>query len=199
MNYSALAIVWTSMIGLEAAVTEPTERGGAEEERAAAFARLADRQLGASYRLAGVLLGSDADAQDAVQDAALIAWHRFGSLRDPERFPAWFQRILVNGCRDRLRQRSRVRILPMDAAMEVGRPFPSARLAERDALAQVLAELGPDQRTVIVLHYFAGLTLEAVAEQTGERLGTVKSRLHAALGALHAAYDAADRDGEGNL
>jgi RNA polymerase sigma factor (sigma-70 family) len=66
-------------------------------------------------------------------------------------------------------------------------------------LARVLADLGTDQRTVIVLHYFAGLTLEAVAEQTGERLGTVKSRLHAALGALHAGYDAADRDGEGNL
>ncbi len=158
--------------------------------RSAAFERLADRQLVTSYRLAAVLLGSETEAQDAVQDAAVTAWDRFGSLRDPERFDAWFQRILVNGCRERLRRRRRVRTIPLDVALEPPALFPAARLADRDALRQALDELEPDQRTVVVLHYFADLTLDEVAARTGERPGTVRSR-------LHAAFDAAERqDGE---
>jgi RNA polymerase sigma-70 factor (ECF subfamily) len=48
---------------------------------------------------------------------------------------------------------------------------------------------------VIVLRFYADLSLEQIAEQTGERLGTVKSRLHYALEALRAAYDAGSREG----
>jgi DNA-directed RNA polymerase specialized sigma24 family protein len=85
--------------------------GHSGSERQAAFGRLTDRQLVASYRLAALLLGSDVEAQDATHDAAVIAWERFASLRDPDRFDAWFQRILINVCRDRLRSRRRVRFL----------------------------------------------------------------------------------------
>ena len=180
------------MFGREAAVTERAVVDTAAD-REDAFARLADRQLAASYRLAAVLLGSEVEAQDAVQDAAVQAWDRFGSLRDAERFGPWFQRILVNGCRDRLRRRGRVRTLPMDDAPEPATAFPATRLAEADALRRVLADLPAGQREVVVLHYFGGLTLDEVAERTGERPGTVRSRLHAALEALHAAYDAVDR------
>ncbi|MDA8201608.1 MAG: sigma-70 family RNA polymerase sigma factor [Chloroflexi bacterium] len=172
------------------------ERGATDDPgaaRIAAFTGLADRQLAASYRLAAVLLGSEVEAEDAVQDAAVQAWDRFASLRDAERFEPWFQRILVNGCRDRLRRRGRIRTLPLDDAPEPSRAFPATRLAERDALRRVLGDLPAGQREVVVLHYFGGFTLDEVAERTGERPGTVRSRLHAALEALHAAYDAADR------
>lgn len=168
--------------------------GRSGTERQSAFGRMTDRQLVASYRLAALLLGSDIEAQDATHDAAVIAWERFASLRDPERFDAWFQRILVNVCRDRLRSQRRVRLIPIDDA-----PEPAAgggggsNLGERDALRRSLLTLTPDQRTVVVLCYFADLSLEEIAERTGERLGTIKSRLHYALQALHAAYDAADR------
>ncbi len=186
------------MFGREAAVTERAVVDSAAD-REDAFARLADRQLAASYRLAAVLLGSEVEAQDAVQDAAVQAWDRFGSLRDAERFGPWFQRILVNGCRDRLRRRGRVRTLPIEEAPEPAAPFPAGRLAERDALRRALADLPSEQREVVVLHYFGGFTLDEVSERTGERPGTVRSRLHAALEALHAAYDAVERaDGGGS-
>ena len=188
------------MVGREAVVADREDSGGrSEAERAAAFARLTDRALAPSYRLAALLLGSEIEAQDAVQDAALRAWDRFADLRDPARFEAWFGRILVNGCRDRLRQRRRVRTLPMDYVPDLPAPDGLPRLVERDALRRSLADLTPDQRTVVVLHYFAGLSLEEVAEHTGARPGTVKSRLHAALAVLHAAYDAAQRTGGGSL
>ena len=141
------------MFGREAAVTEPGAAARSREAlRAEAFARLADRQLAASYRLAAVLLGSEVEAQDAVQDAAVQAWDRFGSLRDAERFGPWFQRILVNGCRDRLRRRRRVRTLSIDDAPEPVAAFPATRLAERDGLRRVLADLPAEQREVVVLH-----------------------------------------------
>jgi RNA polymerase sigma-70 factor (ECF subfamily) len=162
-------------------------------ERQAAFGRLTDRQLAASYRLATLLLGSEVEAQDAIQDAALIAWQRFASLHDPDRFDAWFQRIVVNICRDRLRRRGSVRFLAMDGLAEPQTPDGATGRAEHDALRRAVISLPADQRTVVVLRYFAELSLEEIAEQTGKRLGTVKSRLHYALEALHAAYDAANR------
>jgi RNA polymerase sigma-70 factor (ECF subfamily) len=67
-------------------------------------------------------------------------------------------------------------------------------IAEREALAGALTALSPDHRLVIVLRFYADLSLEQIAERTGERLGTVKSRLHYALEALRAAYDAASRE-----
>jgi RNA polymerase sigma-70 factor, ECF subfamily len=171
-----------------AGIDERTDHG-----REAAFIRLADRQLAASYRLAALLLDSEVEGQDATQDAALIAWQRFASLRDPDRFDAWFQRIVVNICRDRLRRRGGVRFLAIDDIAEPPTMDGAANRAEHDALRSSIGTLTPDQRTVVVLRYYADLSLDEIAERTGERLGTVKSRLHYALEALHAAYDAASR------
>ena len=76
-------------------------------------ARVAD-----AYRLARAILLDDAEAEDAVQEASLAAWRRRDSLRDPARFDAWFDRILVNQCRDQLRRRKR--------AVPVAAPSPAA-------------------------------------------------------------------------
>ena len=54
------------------------------------------------------------------------------------------------------------------------------------ALRDALARLSPDHRTVVVLRYFADLSVEEIADRTGARTGTVKSRLHYALSALRA-------------
>jgi RNA polymerase sigma-70 factor, ECF subfamily len=189
------------MIEGEVAVNERASRAShdgpdaerSDVDRASTFVRLADRQLDASYRLAALLLGSEMEAQDAVQDAAVAAWQRFGSLRDPARFEAWFQRILVNGCRDRIRRRGRIRFLPMDGRPEVPTPDGTAGVAERAALRDALASLSSEQREVVVLRFLADLSLDEIAARTGERPGTVKSRLHYGLSALRAAYDAAAR------
>ena len=69
------------------------------DSRAESFCRLVDRNLDGSYRLAAGILGDRVEAEDAVHDAAVAAWRGFHELRDPDRFDAWFRRILVNGCR----------------------------------------------------------------------------------------------------
>ncbi len=198
LNHRPVGNVWTGVNGRGLVIDEPdgnaapgTTRTG--EERAAAFARLADGHLARGYRLASVILGSETEAQDAVQDAAVMAWRHFGDLRSGARFDAWFDRILVNGCRDRLRKRGRVRLIDLAGMQEQAGPDGTGGLAERDALRRALAGLPPDQRLVVVLRFYGDLSLDEIAERTGERLGTVKSRLHYALEALRAAYDAAAR------
>lgn len=166
-------------------------RARSEADRKAAFTELTERHLDASYRLAALLLGNWADAEDATHDAAITAWQRWSSLRDPARFEAWFQRILVNACRDRMRRR-RLRPIAL-GPIEPPAPDPFAGSAEHAALRGALERLSPDHRTVVVLRFFADLSVDEISHRTGERAGTVKSRLHYALQSLRAAYDAADR------
>lgn len=178
------------------------ERGGMElaDRQAAvaapevAFDRLVTARLDAAYRLAAFILAGDrAEAEDAVHDAALRAWQHFGGLRDPDRFDAWFTRIVVNVCRDRLARR-RVRLVAVDAYGQSS-PDHADRVATSDALEEAMRTLTPEHRIVVALRYLDDCSIEEIAARTGERRGTVKSRLHYALRALRAALVAGERDG----
>ena len=162
---------------------------GTDGDRARTFGRLLDRCLDRTFRMAAVILGNRDDAEDAVSDAALRAWLHIGSLRDPARFDAWFSRIVVNVCRDRLHERGRRPAMLMDEPSAPGDPFAAAD--ERDALLAGLATLTPEHRAVVALHYLEGLTVDQIAAQLGARPGTVKSRLHYGVAELRAAYEAA--------
>ena len=164
---------------------------GSRGERAEAFASLLERSLDRHLRLAAVILCDRSDAEDAMSDAALRAWQHVASLRDPDKFDAWFSRILVNVCRDRLRQRRRSVPLLVEPATSID-PFTES--AEREALFAALGQLTPEHRAVIALHYLEGLTVDRIAEQLGMPAGTVKSRLHYGLSELRAAYEAGSRD-----
>ena len=165
------------------------ENGNAD--RAAAFSELAAHHLTDSYRLAALILGDRADAEDATHDAFVAAWKSWGSLREPARFEAWFGRILVNVCRDRLRRSRRHAVTDLSdellAAPAVGDIATAA--AERDAVGCGLARLDPDQRIVLVLRYYRDLPVDEIAARMGIPAGTVKSRLHYALRDLGVALD----------
>lgn len=157
-----------------------------------AFRRLAERTLDANYRLARMILGRPADAEDAVHDAYVAAWQAWSSLRDPERFDAWFGRILVNTCRDRLRRASIVRVV--DLTDDVVSPDPvdvdPHRAADRRLdLVAAFADLGYDDRVVLALRYARDLPVDAIARTLDIPAGTVKSRVHHALRRLGAALD----------
>ncbi len=145
---------------------------------------LADRGLDRAFRLAGLILGNQADAEDATQDALVRAWRAAATLRDPAGFDAWFDRILINVCRDRLRRRGKVRLVALDGVagtMAADDPF---REVYDDELLGALRALGDDERIVLLLHFWADLTLEAVGVRLDCPVGTVKSRLHRGLKAM---------------
>ena len=163
-------------------------------ERAQAFLRLADEHLDAAYRLARAILHDATDAQDATHDAFEQAWRKWSTLRDPSRFEPWFDRILVNTCRDRLRStRRQATDISAEVAITAGDPFGQAN--DRDLLANAIASLSPDHRVVVALRYYRDLPVDEIASRLGIPAGTVQSRLHYALQRLHAAIDAADGKG----
>jgi RNA polymerase sigma-70 factor, ECF subfamily len=170
------------------------ERGSSAsaDERRVAFDRLAQRRLARAYRLAAAILEDRIDAEDAVHDAVVQAWTDWADLRDPQRFDAWFDRILVHRCQDRLRGRRRTPrwVEPPRCAAA---PDELALSPEREALACALSALDADHRTVLVLRFVEDRTVADIAVLTGTREGTVKSRLHYALRQLRAVYEAADR------
>ncbi len=176
-------------------MARPEASGDGPAARRLAFERLTDQRLLRAYRLATLVLRDSSEAQDAVHDAAVLAWTRFDALRDRSLFDAWFDRIVINTCRQRLRQR-RVRPLVEAAAPEIALADGAARRAEREALRRALDRLTPEHRTVVVLRHLEGYSTAEIAARTEEREGTVKSRLHYALRELRAAYDAAERGTE---
>lgn len=158
------------------------------------FADLIAAQVDGAYRLAAVILGDAVEAEDAVSDAAVAAWAGFDRLRDITRFEAWFGRILVNGCRDRLRRRTRVRLVDIGATLEILRDErrdadPSAASSDRDALAHSMRRLDPDHQVILVLRYWLDLPVDAIAERLAIPPGTAKSRLHNAKRRLRQVLD----------
>jgi len=168
------------------------ETGGAARTRGADdrdFAAVVEQELPGAYRTALLLLGDGGEAEDAVQDALARAWQRWGQLRDPARAGAWFGRILLNACRDRLRARR-------PAVRWIGEPRagdPESVFAEREALGAAMSSMSADQRIVLVLRFYLDLSVEEIAARTGAPQATVRSRLRLALTAARAAYEAQDR------
>jgi RNA polymerase sigma-70 factor (ECF subfamily) len=161
-----------------------------------AFETLVHDRLDACYRLAAVVLGDRQEAEDATHEAILRAQRSWSAVRDVSAAPAWLDRIVVNECRDRLRRRRVARAVVERQARDATPTNDGADVGpeERAALREAIANLTPDHRVVVVLRYLLDMPIEAIAERTDAPAGTVKSRLHHALRALRAAYDAAARE-----
>ena len=182
--------VWMGEMGWSTStVSEQATTDRRSDARASRFLTAARPSLDRAYRLAGLLLSNATEAEDAVQDALEIAWQSFDRLRDPARFGPWFDRILVNGCRDRLRRRGTVRFIAITAEHDPAGRDPFQAFIELDALLRGLDRLSGDERAVVVLRFWADLPLEEIADRLDWPLGTVKSRLHRALGRLREHLD----------
>jgi RNA polymerase sigma-70 factor (ECF subfamily) len=163
-----------------------------------AFEALLERWLAPSLRTAYAIIGDEADARDATQDAFLRAWRELRRLRDPDRFDAWFGRILVNRCRTvrGRRRRTAVREIHLDDLPEAAEPSTGwdppadADPVQLDAVEHAFRRLSTPERTILVLHHLQHLPLTDVAAGLGIPVGTAKSRLFAARKALERALEA---------
>ena len=152
--------------------------------KSAAFRRLADSHLTEAYRLARLILRDSTEAEDAVHDAFVNAWTKWSTLRDHDRFVPWFDRIVVNTCRNRLRSRSRWNAQTEVTELHRVLDDPHALTLDRDLVGSAFAHLGPDDRIVLALRYYRDLQVDDIARLLEIRPGTVKSRIHRALGRL---------------
>jgi len=135
----------------------------------------------------------DADsAEDAVQNALIVAWRQLATLRDEDRFEPWLHRILTNECYAEARRRRRMSVHV--AALQTSGGATSAgdilNVNDRDQLEHAFRRLTLEQRAVLVFHYYVGLSPDEIANRLGIPLGTAKSRLHYASKALRASVEA---------
>jgi RNA polymerase sigma-70 factor (ECF subfamily) len=171
-------------------LVERARRG--DREAFAVLARAAAARLDAAARL---VLRDPELARDAVQEALIRAWRDLPGLRDPDRFDAWIHRLVVNASIDEARRKRRrviqVAVTPIDI---VEHEDAYGLMADRDALDRALAELTPENRALVVLHYYVGLPVPEAAASLGINLGTAKSRLHRAIARMRQAFVAEGTD-----
>jgi RNA polymerase sigma-70 factor (ECF subfamily) len=162
--------------------------------RDAAFARLVDTHLDRAYRLARAIPRDPVEAQDATHDAFVQASRKWDTLRDPGKAEAWFDRILVNKCRNRIRSR-RFSTTDISAEVALATGDHTRQAEDRDVVGAAIAALSPDHQVVVALRFYRDLTVDDIAQRLGIPAGTVQSRLHYALKQLHGALDAAETKG----
>ncbi|MDD3242554.1 MAG: RNA polymerase sigma factor [Eubacteriales bacterium] len=152
-----------------------------------AFAQLYLRYSPRLYALCYRMCGTDADAQDAVQEAMIKAWRSLGGFHAQSEFGTWLYHIALNCCYDILRRAKR-KPVSMDTLQEAGVELPQPGFEEdtvqRAALQQALAALKPQYRAILLLREVQQLSYEEIAHGLGLPVGTVRSRLNRARAQL---------------
>jgi RNA polymerase sigma-70 factor (ECF subfamily) len=161
-----------------------------------AYEELVHAYQGIAFRTAYIVARNAGDAEDAAQEGFVKAWRALGRFRDGAPFRPWLLRIVANEARNRSRSAGRRAHLALRAATEMpsgdAAPSPEAAVLsaeQRETLLAAVEELPEEQRTVIALRYFVGLSEQEVAEALDVPPGTVKSRTSRALERLREAYD----------
>ena len=150
---------------------------------------------GIAFRIAYLVVGNAAEAEDAAQDAFVKAYRALHRFRSGEPLRPWLLKIVANEARNRRRASTRRDALTLRATAESSSgeaaPSPEAALLaseQRKALLTAVEALPDPQRLVIACRYFLDLSEEETAEVLGIRRGTVKSRTARALDRLREIY-----------
>lgn len=152
-------------------------------------ARWEDKIRGAAYRF----LGSEDEARDVAQETFLKAYRALSGFKQEARFSSWLYQIAVNLARDRLRRRKGRAHVSLEA-LEAAGAVVAAREPEglelvlqldlRRAVRRAIGALSEEQREVVILKEYQGLTFLEIAQTLGLPISTVKTRLYRGLGQL---------------
>ena len=175
-------------VAREAALVRRAQAGDA-----AAYGDLVTMHQASAFRVAHLLAGSAADAEDAAQEAFVKAYLALGRFRAGEPFRPWLLQVVGNEARNRRRALGR-RAGLLDRAVaafrgSAGQAAPSPETAVllgelRDEVRAALLRLRDEERMVVACRYLLDLSEAETASALGVPPGTVKSRLHRAMGRL---------------
>jgi RNA polymerase sigma-70 factor (ECF subfamily) len=178
-------------------VTRELVRLAAQGDQAA-FEALARASAGRMFAIAWRILRDHDLAEDAVQQSLSTVWDKLPDLRDPDRFRAWTDRLITRAAladARRARRRSSVRLVDShDGSLLASDDI--QRVADRDRIERGFERLTVDQRAVLVLRHYAGMSHAEIASALGVPEGTVASRLHHASRALRSSIEADERLGK---
>jgi len=155
-----------------------------------AFGLLVERYQRPAYSVALSVTGRHEDAEDAAQEAFLVALQRLDECRSPERFGGWLMTIVRNRSKNLVRRESLREMdeLPFGVRSRMPTPDRTAETTElRGILREALDELPEVQREVVLLHDLEGWKHREIAKRLDLPCGTVRSHLHFARKALREA------------
>jgi RNA polymerase sigma factor (sigma-70 family) len=151
---------------IEALLVKRAQRGDV-----GAFVELIEKHKTALYKAAKSYLGSEEDIADAMQDTLLASYEHIGELKNTSYFKTWLTRILINQCKDILRQKKRY--ILSDQVEETVYEMP-----ENDReFYELVKELPEDYRMIFLLYYGEGFKTNEIAQILDVNENTVKSRL----------------------
>jgi RNA polymerase sigma-70 factor, ECF subfamily len=152
-----------------------------------AFGALVERYWSMAVALALGRTRQMACAEDVAQEAFLRAYDHLADLREPRRFAGWLGRIVIQQCVDHLRRRNRGASIPLSQLTAGQEPAVRAspeppRLSEqqRQSIRQAVHQLPAKLQQVVLMRFMADMPAPVIAEQLGQRPGTVRVWLHRA-------------------
>lgn len=167
-----------------------------EKELQREFETVVTEQLDALYRTALRLQGNPADAEDAVQECCARAFHGLKSFKRDASMKIWLFRILKNICIDKLRWRSRLRVVSGDSEASIDSHVAAPEDTPEEACVRsaigrlvdkAILSLPLEQRAVVVLVLIEEFSYAEAAEALQVPVGTVRSRLNRARAQLRKA------------
>jgi RNA polymerase sigma-70 factor (ECF subfamily) len=157
-----------------------------------AFNALVVRYQDRVYNLVLRFLGSPEEARDVAQEVFVTVFEKIEMFRGDSKLGTWIYRVATNHAKNRIKYLSRRKdrqqdsfedmvVPPTDGRLSASVPRPDEMVDGQrlsDLIGRALAALDADQREVVVLRDIEGQSYEAIADITGQNVGTVKSRLH---------------------
>ena len=163
---------------------------GARRGEERSFGLLVERYQRAAYAVAYSVTGRREDAEDAAQEAFLVALQRLDECRNPDRFAGWLMTIVRNRSRNLVRREvlRETDPVPLGASSKTRTPEQEAERFElRELLNTAMDGLPEVQRQIVLLHDLEGWKHREIADRIGIPSGTVRSHLHFARKALREA------------
>ena len=204
-----------------ASAVKALQAAGQQADARERYGELVARHQRRAGRIAYYYLRDAAEADEAVQDAFVKAYQHLATFREELPFDVWFTRILINGCLDRIKARTRRERWLVPMASRAGSSGPDRTAPERDLtervaaaglspeeallgrerrreIAAALSRLPERQRSVFVLSHVEGRTSKEVSALTGLNESTVRVHLFRAIRKLRAllAHDVGAAQGE---
>ena len=182
--------------GVAASAVKAMQAEGRLAEARERYAELVARHQRRATRIAFHYVRDSAEADEAVQDAFVKAYSHLSTFREELPFEVWFTRILINGCLDRIKARTRrerwITSMPDGPGGERDfaertpghGPSPEAQLLSRERrrqVAEAIAKLPDRQRSVFMLSHYEGCTSREVSAMTGLNESTVRVHLFRAI------------------
>lgn len=144
-----------------------------KEKDAEAFILLMEKNRQSMLKTAKAYLSNEEDVADVVQDTILTCYEKINTLKNPLFFKTWLIRIVINKCKDRLRQNREICGLEENL-----QHFDTVERSGSDrAFMELIESLDEKYRVILILYYVEGYNTNEIAKLLGQNAHTVKSRL----------------------